>query len=48
MQRATLPIEIKRNSQTEFEPFLDSNEWPAVARFHPSRLASSGVSAAQS
>jgi excisionase family DNA binding protein len=38
MQRATLPIEIKRNSQAEFEPLLDSNEAAELLKIHPKTL----------
>jgi excisionase family DNA binding protein len=38
MQRATLPVEIKRNSRTEFEPLLDSNEAAQLLKVHPKTL----------
>jgi excisionase family DNA binding protein len=38
MQRATLPTEVKRNSQTEFEPLLDTNEAAQLLKIHPKTL----------
>ena len=38
MHRATLPTEIKRNSQTEFGPLLDSNEAAELLKIHPKTL----------
>jgi len=41
MQRATLPIEIKRNSQTEFEPLLDSRG-RGIAQNSPQNSSANG------